>query len=155
MVGVLALLVALLLGGSAGGGDDVVAEGGAIPAERPSAAPPSHVGRNGPPPAWVETEQGSFWLSYSGFCWGNRCVKQGGVLLDSPVSRIVVRRGEVVRFHLGFEPRRVTLAVGPARGVRLQPARTMSWQVDRGGVVSRQVYAARGSVGYVATFALG
>jgi hypothetical protein len=160
MLGVLALLIALLVGVSAGGGGDAVGEHSAAAAAPPSAPPPSSGGRHGPPPAWVETERGSFWLSFSGYCWGTKCVKQGGVLLDSIVPRIVVRKAEVVRFHLGFEPRRVTFAVGRARAVRLPPGRTVGWRVDRGGAVSLHAYTARGempagSVGYVARFALG
>jgi hypothetical protein len=161
MIGVLAVLAAVLLGVSAGGGaENAVVTQRAAPAERPSALPPLIGGRNAPPPAWVETERGSFWLTYSGYCWAIRCVKEGGVMLDSAVPRIVVRRGEVVRFHLGFQPRHVTLAVGPARSIRPEPARTLSWRVDRGGVVSLLAYSARGeapagSVGYVARFAIG
>jgi hypothetical protein len=155
---VLALLVALVLGFFPSGADSV--EGSSRAAEPPSTPPPATVPGNAPPPAWVETESGSYWLVYSGYCWGPRCVKHGAVLLDVKVPRVQVRRGEVVRFHLGFQPRRVTLSFDRGRIVRLRPERTMSWRVERGGIAYLQTYTARGekpagSVGYAAVFTLG
>jgi hypothetical protein len=78
---VLALLVALVLGTFAGGAGSVE-EGSSTVASPPSAPPPATVPGNAPPPAWVETETGSYWLVYSGYCWGPRCVKHGALLLD-------------------------------------------------------------------------
>jgi hypothetical protein len=145
----LALIAALVVGASSGevGLQDRSA------AERPSGPPPPTVGGYVPPPAWVETERGSFWLSHSGFCWGNRCVKMAGRLGPGALPPVLVRKGDVVRFHLGFRARRVLLSVGRRDAVRLRPGRTTSWRVEQGGVVSLYAYAARGgSAGYFAVF---
>lgn len=150
------LLVAFVLGSFAGG--ESAEEQSAPVAERPSSPPPSVWRGVGPPPAWVETERGSFWLGYGGYCWKALCIK-GGPTGRTELPPVVVRKGEVVRFHLGFRPRRVMLGVGRGGSVRLEPARTVSWRVERAGVVSLLAYSARGepggSAGYFAVFRLG
>ena len=150
----LTLLVALALG-LFGAGTSSGVEESAPATARPTGPPPSLPGRVGPPPAWVETEHGSFWLAYSGFCWKALCVDMSAFPDDLPP--VVVRKGEVVRFHLGFRPRRVELAVGRRADLRLrlEPARTVSWRVERAGVVSLLAYSARGgSAGYLAVLKL-
>jgi hypothetical protein len=151
----LILLVALVLGGFAVGGSS--GEQSSSAAARPSSRPPP-VSRVGPPPAWVETERGSFWLGYAGDCWKDLCIKSGPTRRGD-LPPVIVRKGEVVRFHLGFRPRRVLLAVGRSGGVRLVPARTIRWRIERAGRVSLLAYSARegpgGSAGYFAVFRLG
>jgi hypothetical protein len=157
MLGVLTLLATLLFGSFAGGASDV-GESASIAAP-PSSPAPSVWRGVGPPPAWVETERGSFWLGYNGYCWKALCIK-GGPTGRGELPPVVVRRGEVVRFHLGFRPRRVSLSMSRGAPRRLEPARTMSWRVERGGFVSLLAYTARGepagsSAGYFAVFKLG
>lgn len=104
----------------------------------PSAAPPKTPTPTGPPPAWLETERGSFWLGYSTFCWGGTCADYIAPSCDERhVPGITVREGEQVTAHLGFEPREVTLTSFPAHGQRkLEASRTPSWRVDREGAFS-------------------
>lgn len=155
---VLVLLMAFVLGTFAGRAGSV-AEGSSPVASFPSAPPPATVPGNAPPPAWVETESGSYWLAYSGFCWGPRCVKVGGLAGPDELPPVVAQEGEVVRFHLGFRPRSVWLSVGRGDARRLEPGRTVTWRVSGAGVLSLLAYAARGapggSAGYVAVFRLG
>lgn len=110
-------------------------EPGAAPtAERPKTPTPT-----GPPPAWLETERGSFWLGYSTFCWGGACADYIAPSCDDDrhTPKITVREGEQVTAHLGFAPREVTLTWFPAHGQqKLEATRSPSWRVDRQGAFS-------------------
>ena len=113
------------------GGDDP----GAVPAP-PSGPRPSTPGTSGPPPAWLQTDEGSFWLGYSTFCWNGTCADYVAPSCDSAhVPKIPVERGELVTAHLGFEPREVSLAFFPGgeSGGRLAGGRNPAWRVERAG----------------------
>jgi hypothetical protein len=107
--------------------------------------PPPTVGKIAPPPAWVATPRGDFWLAYGSYCWSatNPDGTGAGVCADMiapeqrrDLPRLVIRRGRMVRFHLGFDPTDLTLTVG-RRTYRLQPARVAKWRVrGRSGVVT-------------------
>jgi hypothetical protein len=108
----------------------------------PAASAPPSAGRpelptpSGPPPAWLETERGSFWLGYSTFCWDRTCADYIAPSCDDErhVPTIVVRKGEQLTAHLGFEPREVTLRSFPAHGrQRLEASRDPSWRAEREG----------------------
>jgi hypothetical protein len=135
------------------GGDD--GNGEAAP---PSGPRPSGPGANGPPPAWLETEGGSFWLGYSTFCWGGTCADYVAPSCDSEhVPKIAVRRGERVTAHLGFEPREVSLTFFPGGESGGQPSggRNPSWRVERAGAFA--LFAAPkegGDASYVACLEL-
>lgn len=115
-----------------------LATGGPSPPAPPG--PPQSVGA--PPRAWVETERGSRWLGYSSYCWrGGLCVDFVGPSCEDHghTPRLVLRKGEHVRFHLGFDPRQISLAFSPsattpaAKPVALTVSRTPSWLANRAG----------------------
>jgi hypothetical protein len=131
-----ALAVALVLALAACGGDG---DGnGVVPSATPADPPPERPGE-GPPPAWVETEGGSIWLAYSTYCWGSTCADfvAPSCAGDTSAPRVELRRGETVRFHLGFDPGEASLTFfpegGEPDGVTLDPSRTPAWQADRAG----------------------
>lgn len=66
--------------------------------------------------------------------------------MRTDVPRIAVRRGERVRFRLGFEVRETLLSVGKLRGLHLPRAatRTLTWRVSGTGLVGLLAYASRG-----------
>ena len=91
---------------------------GAVALGRPPRPPPTPAG---PPPAWVGTAAGDRWLAYSSFCWsraGGRgagtglCVDYAAPPRRRDLPTIRLRTGELVRFHLGFRPRSVSLNIG-------------------------------------------
>lgn len=136
-----AALLVLVLAALAGCGSEEpsVTRTQRAPAGPPSATRPELPTPTGPPPAWLETERGSFWLGYSTFCWGGTCADYIAPSCDDErhVPRIVVREGEGVTAHLGFEPREVTLTLFPANDQkRLEVSRNPSWQADRDGAFS-------------------
>ncbi len=95
----------------------------------------------GPPPAWVVTERGAFWLAYASYCWGTACADYVADCDPKRVPSLEVSRGDRLTFHLEFEPSRVTLAFydppidqGPDT-VRLDAQREPTWTVDRDGIV--------------------
>lgn len=112
--------------------------------------------RNPPPPAWIETGRGDYWLAFHDFCWFTACAdyKPPGERKDLP--RIAVKRGETVRFHLRFTPTRIRLEVG-ALTFRLKPQRVASWRVRGGGIAILEVSAPLpfGRASYAARFRVG
>ena len=95
----------------------------------------------------METARGPIWLGYSSYCWHDG---DQGVCADAAAPRcgpdwvpaVEARRGEVVRFHLGFEPRAVAVSEfrgSGAAGVTtedLEPRQDPSWRVRRAGAFS-------------------
>jgi hypothetical protein len=101
---------------------------------------PPTLDRPGPPPAWVETANGSMWLAYSSYCWSTVCADYIHSCTMKPEPPVVrVEKGEMVRFHLGFEPSEVSIL-----GVKLDASRAPAWRAARDGLV---VLAARGDGG--------
>jgi hypothetical protein len=110
-----------------------------------------------PPPAYVVTSTGKHRLGYSSYCWRST---QQSVCSDSlaphcqgvaaaPVVR--VRRGEPLRFELGFAPKSVSVSVagGPARD--LAATRRPTWRATRAGPLTLFADAKRnGDASYVA-----
>ena len=110
--------------------------GSSTTAAPPPPAPPRAAGT--PPSAWVETERGARWLGYSSYCWrGGLCVDHIAPACDglSRAPRLPLRRGERLRFHLGFAPREITLAFAnaPSKPIKLVAGRITSWRADRAG----------------------
>lgn len=135
----LALLI--LVAATACGADDPAASPPATTADaqvRPASPAPT-LEIAGPPPAWIETESGSLWLAYATFCWAGCADYRAPVCGDERrAPTIVVRRSEVVRFHLGFEPEggvalRFFRGRKDVREIHLPSNRTPTWEVERGG----------------------
>jgi hypothetical protein len=95
----------------------------------PPGPPPKVPGvRSQPPPAWIETRGGDRWLAFSNYCWTTTCIDSRPFDQRRDIPRIPVARGELVRFHLGFRPTKLSLEVG-SRTYPLKAARTASWRV--------------------------
>jgi hypothetical protein len=124
----------------------------------PSGTPPKH-GRIAPPPAWIEASSGSHWLGYSSYCWS----AQGTALCadmiapsctDDRTPRIDLRRGELVRFHLGFDPKEVSISVDRSRSTSLQLTREPTSHANREGVMLLFTRGGGGDAAYVACLGL-
>lgn len=121
-------------------GSPPTATGDARDAAVRPASPAPTLDIDGPPPAWIETERGDLWLAYATYCWGTACADYIAPVCGNErhAPTIVVRRGEIVRFHLEFEPEgRVALRFfegGKDVGeIHLASDRTATWKVKRGG----------------------
>jgi hypothetical protein len=135
--------------------------GGALGATAAAAPtdPPPETGTVSPPPAWVETAGGDRWLAFSSFCWtGTEGSNPPALCVDfippgmrDDVPRITLRRGQVVRFHLGFTPTRLTATVGK-KTYRLHPREVAAWRVrGKGGTLLLDVRSESGDgASYVA-----
>jgi hypothetical protein len=117
---------------------------------------------DGPPPAWLETERGSFWLGYSSYCWGRACVDFIPPACNDPkhTPRIVLRRGEHVTAHLPFTPTELGLALMRPRGSSATKQRKLrlssepSWVIRQPGPFSLFARAKPGDASYVACVVL-
>ena len=130
--------------------------GGSSDKQPPAAAgpkgPPPRVSgvSSAPPPAWVETQAGDHWLAFFGYCWSTTCLDSRPVEQRTDIPRISVTKGEVVRFHLGFEPTSLSLKVG-SRTYPLRAGRVSTWRVRGGsGTAFLNARGEAGSAGYVA-----
>jgi hypothetical protein len=146
-------LVVALLAGCGGSQTERRAPGG------PSEPPPTVAGEgpDPPPPAWVETASGDHWLGYGSYCWDDGCVDYIEPWRREEVPEIAVRRGEIVRFHLPFDPRELVIEVfeqqgGDPRSVRLEPKRVFDWKFKRDGYVSVAAWRKHGDASYLARF---
>jgi uncharacterized cupredoxin-like copper-binding protein len=106
-------------------------------AKPPAGAPPTALSW-APPPAWVETALGSRWLGYSSFCWVSGCADYAQPRCDDGhTPTLLLGKGELVIFHLGFAPKDVSLLSFSAnRRDELAPARTVAWRVTDAGAIS-------------------
>jgi len=163
------LIVALIAlatgcgGGSVGDPPSDETEGPAPMAGRPSEPAPKLDSSlaGGPPPAWLETPAGSFWLGYSSYCWGSECADFIAPSCDDPkhTPKVTVRRGDTVTAHLGFEPTELALTFldGTSRSSRerqkLEPTPTPSWQLEQDGAFSLFARAEGRDASYVACIA--
>jgi hypothetical protein len=126
----------------------------------PSSPPPTLTDvSSAPPPAWVETEGGKYWLGFSTYCWESTCADYVAPECSSKhVPTIAVRRGETVRFHLGFQPTRLSIEffrrTEPTGREKLEPSQAASWAVPHGGVIWLSADVERGDASYVACFRL-
>lgn len=157
--GPLALLAAVAAlaacGGEAGlhGGETTVS----VPM-RPVGTAPYAPESGEPPSAWVETTSGSHWLGHSSYCWSG-----GGTGLcadfaapecgDKGTPDLEVADGELVRFHLGFDPNELSLTVDSGQGKpeRLEAGRVVEWRPHgHGELLLFATAAGRGDASYVA-----
>ena len=152
------LLAVLALLAACGSDEPSALETEREPAAAPRDPPPKLSTGDGPPPAWLETGRGSFWLGHSTFCWGGTCADYVAPSCDSErVPTIAVRPGEHVTAHLGFEPREVSLTLFPGASSegRLPGGRDPRWRVEREGPFSLFAVAKEGGdASYVACLEL-
>jgi hypothetical protein len=116
----------------------------------------------GPPPAWVETENGAHWLGFSSYCFEEYCFEDVAPSCEAEdVPKVRVHRGETVRFHLGFKPREVSLEFLSSRILHprfesvvtrreaLEAGTVVDWRVNATGLTSLVATALQGEVNYV------
>lgn len=139
----------------------------------PPTAPPKAPSGTAPPRAWVETSRGRVWLGYSTYCWNSRngdktlgtCADYVAPSCSGPNAppKVLVSRGEVVTFHLGFEveePVSLTVFRDPPSGSflateELARSREPTWTVSHGGPISIFARAEdNGDASYVACLEL-
>ena len=91
-------------------------------------------GSAGPPPAWIETKGGTYWLGFSSWCWTKG---HTGVCADmitpecgmKGVPEVPVNRGEQVQAHLGYTPEEASVEGTDAE----LHGRMVSWHVKQAG----------------------
>lgn len=135
----------------------VVLAAGALVAVAPAVARPKppapQAGGTAPPPAWIETERGDIWLAYSTYCWTangqGMCADYIDPSRRKDLPRVVVRRGEVARIHLGFVPQSATLRIG-ATSRALPAGRILGFKVTRPGVLVLFTYGKKGDASFAA-----
>ena len=125
----------------------------------PPNPPKLPAGLEGPPQAWVETSAAARWLNYSTFCWSDagcadyelaRCTGR----YHAPV--IEVREEETLRFHLGFEPKKVLVRVYTGalddrpEAEALKASRTPTWEAKRAEPPFPTAKSKAGHASYVA-----
>lgn len=119
---------------------------------RPGPPAPEHAAVS-PPPAWIETEHGDAWLAFSTYCWTRGgtgiCVDYINPASRTDLPRVRVRRGEVVRIHLGVVPVDVTVSIG-SRPVTAPRSRILEIRVTRPGLLVVTLLHARGDASYAA-----
>lgn len=124
----------------------------------PAGTAPSAPKSGEPPSAWVETRSGPHWLGHSSYCWSSA---GSGVCADFAAPRcgaegtpdLEVADGELVRFHLGFDPKELSLTVGTGHGQaeRLEARRVAEWRAHgRGELLLFATAAQGGDASYVA-----
>jgi hypothetical protein len=116
----------------------------------------------GPPPAWVETEHGAYWLGFSSYCFEDYCFEDVAPTCEAEdVPKVRVRSGETVRFHLRFKPTEVLLEFLSTRILHpysesvvtrregLDAGTAVDWRVDTTGLTSLVATGPQGEVNYV------
>jgi hypothetical protein len=154
--GPLALLAAVAVLSACGGevGGETTASGPTPPVGTAPFAPTS----GSPPSAWVETASGSRWLGHSSYCWSGSGT---GLCADfaAPACGVKgtpdleVADGELLRFHLGFDPEELSVAVNPGhvQAETLEARRVAEWRAHGRGELLLFARAAQGGdASYVA-----
>ena len=116
----------------------LVAIPAAVAASPPSGTLPQVAGvKDSPPPAWIETSAGPKWLAFSSYCWKSTCADFiPHHCPDRRIPKLLLRRGELVRFHFQFQPKSVDVTVGRRKSTPVTPRRIASWQATREGLLS-------------------
>jgi hypothetical protein len=129
----------------------------ARPAGQPPASTVAVTRAGGPPAAWVATRAGERWLATASTCWRRAgsaeilCV--GPVARRAEIPRLTVRRGESVRFRLGFAPTQTPFLRIGTRTFRLARSTAPAWRAaGTGGQAQLIVRGTRGDVVYAAAF---
>ncbi|HEX9415843.1 MAG TPA: hypothetical protein VF895_03960 [Gaiellaceae bacterium] len=69
---------------------------------------------------------------------------------DDRIPKIDLRRGELVRFHLGFDPTEVSIAFGKSKPKQLSSSRRPGSRVIHEGVMLLFTHGRGGDASYVA-----
>jgi hypothetical protein len=123
---------------------------------RPSSAPPKPPNSVAPPPAWIETTTRSSWLAYGSYCWKTACVDMIAPNTRPDLPVFAVKRGSLIRVHLGFAAKSITVSVGNKALPTMRGAtkRIASWKATRGGILMISARAT-GDTSYVARLRVG
>jgi hypothetical protein len=118
---------------------------------RPTKPAPNPPAEGAPPPAWIETQAKSAWLAWGSYCWKTACVDMIPPQSRPDLPTFEVKRGSVVRVHLGFAAKSVSVSVGNrAVTPKLDTTKTIaSWSATRGGILTIFLRKA-GDASYVA-----
>jgi hypothetical protein len=116
---------------------------------RPVAPPPKPAQPGGPPPAWAESATRAIWLTYGSYCWHTTCADYLPPAARPDLATLKLTSGAVVRIHLGFTPRQLSIRRLPSgAAVPLRPASVTSWRMRATGVYVLDVRGAGGSASY-------
>ncbi len=133
----------------------------ASPARSRPSKPAPHVrgAKVSPPPAWIETASGSYWLAYSSYCWTRGRAAVCADFIPPPrrvkeLPRIKHGPGESVRFHLGFKPNTVSIGFFVngklGRPTQLAARQDPAWRATVGGVLLLQARTRGSDASYAA-----
>jgi hypothetical protein len=135
----------------------------AAPKRPPEPAPHVRGSKVSPPPAWIETASASHWLAYSSYCWTRNRAAVCADFIPPPMrvkelARLELRRGETVRFHLGFQPTAVSISFFVkgklGRQIRLAAKQDPAWKATVGGVLLLEARVGGGDASYAAVVTL-
>lgn len=112
---------------------DAVPTDGDRDGDGPPGAAPSVPGvTHSPPPAWIGTSEADVWLAHGSYCWETQCADPRPVETRDDIPRIELTAGEIVEFHLDFQPETLTLDVGGERH-ELDAGEVATWEVSGTG----------------------
>jgi len=119
-------------------------------AGRPATPPPKVTGvKASPPPAWAESGTRSVWAAFGSYCWKTACVDMIPPAGRPDLPVLHASRGAVVRLHLGFVPRAVTVTVGRTKLVATYGRNgVVTWRA-RPGTADVCVKGSGGSASYL------
>lgn len=124
------------------------------PGGRPPEEPPA-TDEGGPPPASIELPSGAAWMAYGSYNWDGATFDiLRPTCDDTAVPELELGAGDIVRFHLPFEPATAELTLGADNDrpevVSLPPGRTIEWRGEYDGLLWLAVTAPEGEVAYQA-----
>lgn len=92
----------------------------------------------GPPPAFAKVGGHEWRLGQGSYCWERVCADYAAPRCgDGRTPTIVARRGELLRFRLGFRATELSLSFLPPRSSQRPiglPPSSPAWKVSRGGL---------------------
>lgn len=106
-----------------------------------------------PPPAFVESSTGSYWLRLSNYCLPSICADFAHPSERDDLPVIVILPGEAVRFHLDLDPAELMVEIvaddgSISRRVELPAEPSSDWRPAEDGAFLLFVKLDRGDVLY-------